>query len=1147
MDAERERRLADLLLAAVDRPAIEQRAVLEQACGDDRELLDEALACLAEQAELGDFLEQPAGPAVIGWQEDGPPDLRSDSPPSPTGPSGVDARSKPYHNTKSCREATAVDSDRLVDSDRPVDSDLLLGATAAGGASHRPSSAPRGGPALAAAGPSDLTEPFTDSGEWREKLGKIRLGAYRIVGLVGEGGMGQVYVGEDRRLGRQVAVKILPAEMAERADWLERFDREARALAALNHPNIVTIHSIEQDDDGSRFLTMELVAGKTLKERIAEEYPAALPVAEILRIAIDLTGALAAAQRRGIVHRDLKPANVMITDDGRVKILDFGIAKLSSLGPSKASLEGMVIGTVAYMAPEQISSEPVDARTDLFSLGVMLFEAATGEHPFPAKQAFRRMDAILHNEPADALELRPDLPPELGAVIGRCLEKVPARRYPDADTLHRDLAELAQARLTRKILKTHTRVRWAVPVLVAALLVAMALTVTVVRRAARPAPLGPTTAVAEAAAPGTSLAVFSFHNLTGDPELAWLSDGIAELLVTDLAQSPGLVVFGRAEVHRLLAEVDAEPAGGELAAAVVRAVAERGDLKVVVRGSYARMGKVLRIAYLLEDPLTGRVLRSASFEGAGDESLFGLVDQLGATVLESVGATRPEISPTVEQATTSSVLAWQAYVDAQNLYLEESRTEDAIARLETALEIDPDFALAAVAASKMHQSQGRGAEARAYSRQAFERVDHLPLRMRFKVEGDYYGNRWATLGRAIETYVLALKIYPGYLGWHNNLARRYAFFERYAEAREEFGRAIETSAGFWGNVYGAANVDAALGDYETGGALLQKALAADPEHWLLQYATAWHLTEWGRLDEAAAIFDQLARRRPGSVRIPYGRWRLALLRDNWSAADREARRLLEIDDPFARWRGNVALARNALYRGRAREALAHFDAAIAAATGADRALARCFKAELQLTLGEPAAALAQARLALTEGLDQWPELKGFFLAALAQQALGRPAAADRLLTTLQDRWRRQPNVVEERQLLHLTGLLALARGDAEAGRGALERAVALLPARGVEFSWHVFPDHVPLWVDLGEAELAAGRPAAAARWLGRASTVGSERIEQPVPYVRGLYLEGLARQAAGSPDEAPPRFKRFLSYWAGGELHRDWLIEARPD
>ncbi len=183
----------------------------------------------------------------------------------------------------------------------------------------------------------------------------------------------------------------------------ERFEREARALGALNHPNIVTIHSIEQDED-VRYLTMELVGGQTLQQRIVE---GPLSVDEVLGVALDLSSALDAAHQRGIVHRDLKPANVMLTDDGRLKVLDFGIAKLAALGPSQASMDGMIIGTVAYMAPEQLENGPVDARTDLFALGMMLFECVTGEHPFPARSPMKRARAILNREPADLRSLRP--------------------------------------------------------------------------------------------------------------------------------------------------------------------------------------------------------------------------------------------------------------------------------------------------------------------------------------------------------------------------------------------------------------------------------------------------------------------------------------------------------------------------------------------------------------------------------------------------------------------------------------------------------------------------------------------------------------------------------------------------------------------
>ena len=994
---------------------------------------------------------------------------------------------------------------------------------------------------------SDATATLSGDNSWFDKLGRERLGAYRIVDLLGEGGMGQVYVGEDARLGRQVAVKILPPEMAERAGWLERFEREARALATLNHPNIVTIHSIEKDDE-IRFLTMELVRGRTLKQRLAG---GALPVDDVLRIGLELSGALAAAHHRGVIHRDLKPANVMITDEGRVKILDFGIAKLSSLGPSQVSRDGQVLGTVAYMAPEQLEGQTVDARADLFSLGLLLFQMATSQHPFPAAQPMQRINAILRKEPLDPLTLRPDLPPELAQIILRCLEKDPQRRYPDAETLRQDLSELREERLAQRIFETRTDLRlenaalvhpagsrpWLVPILLAALLAAFTLAVVVLRQDPAP-PTGTVShpsGAAETKAPRvpTPLVVVPFQNLTGDPAIEWLSDGIAELLAIDLGQSPGLAV-GQKSTDELSHDRGDNPPPST------------APPTLVVKGSYAWLGNVLRIAYSLEDPMTARVVDTASFEGIGDESLFGLVDQLGTAVLASVGASRPELGPaTVEEATTSSVSALQVYLEGQHLYLRQSKPEEALALFEQALRIDPDFALASVAAAKIHQSQGRSARAEEYSLHAFERVESLPLRTRFDVELAFYSGRWATLGRAIESYDLGLKVYPDQPGWRNNLARRLAFFERYDEALEEFQRAIDSGVGFWGNFYGAANVHAALGDFETGHRLLEEALAAEPEHWLLRYAMAWHLTEWGRYDEASTLFKALAQERPDSPQIPYGRWRLAVLRDDPDEAQAQAERLLELDDSFARWRGHLSLAQNALYHGLARQALEHFDRAIAASSGADRALARCWKAQLLLVLEENEAALGEARGAQLDGIDQWPELRGFYLAALAHQALGQEGEADHLAELLRERWRRQPNAVEERQILHLDGLLSLARGDTETGRNTLERAVALLPPRGVEFSWHVFPDHVPLLVDLARAELDAGHPNAALGWLGRLAALGSERLEQPVPWVRSLYLRARALDSLGRHDEARESDQTFLDQWSGGDLHRQWLLEAR--
>src|SRR4051812_25714496 len=263
--------------------------------------------------------------------------------------------------------------------------------------------------------------------------------------------MGEVYRAHDPRLGRDVAIKVLPAAFARDSERLRRFEQEARAAAALNHPNIVTIHSVERAD-GIRFLTMELVEGQPLSTLIQR---GGMPLDQLLGVAIPLADALAAAHDKGITHRDLKPANVMVGADGRVKVLDFGLAKLrqSSLGAGGLTTmatedqtgEGRILGTVAYMSPEQAQGKTIDHRSDLFSLGVILYEMASGRRPFTGDTSVSIISAILKDTPPSITDLRATLPREFGRIVRRALTKDPDRRYQTAKDLRNELDELKQS------------------------------------------------------------------------------------------------------------------------------------------------------------------------------------------------------------------------------------------------------------------------------------------------------------------------------------------------------------------------------------------------------------------------------------------------------------------------------------------------------------------------------------------------------------------------------------------------------------------------------------------------------------------------------------------------------------------------------
>jgi serine/threonine protein kinase/tetratricopeptide (TPR) repeat protein len=488
-----------------------------------------------------------------------------------------------------------------------------------------------------------------------------RLAVYEIQAPIGAGGMGEVYRATDTKLGRGVAVKILPTEMAQDPDRLARFHREARAVATLNHPNVVTLYSVEECD-GVHFLTMELVEGQPLDRMISAS---GLPVERIVEIAGAVAEGLAAAHEKGIVHRDLKPANVMVTAEGRVKVLDFGLAKdvspetsndatMTAAGRTQA---GIVMGTPAYMSPEQVSGRVLDCRTDIFSLGVMLHEMATGRRPFEGTSSAELVSSILRDHPPLVTDVRSDLPRDLARIIRRCLEKDPRHRLQTARDVSNELRELAR-------LASHTAPTPS----------------STLRSAAAP------DSGAARAEEGFWVAVLPFKYSGGNSDLTALGEGLTEDIVTGLSRFSYLKVIARSSTVRYAREaVDVRTAANELGA------------RYVMEGSLRQSGSKIRIAAQLVDASSGADLWAETYDRAfRPDAVFELLDdvvpRIVSTVADTQGILPHSMTEALRNRDPNGLSPYEAVLRSFAHFQRLNATEHAAARaaLERAVQQPPD-------------------------------------------------------------------------------------------------------------------------------------------------------------------------------------------------------------------------------------------------------------------------------------------------------------------------------------------------------------------------------------------------------------------------------------------------------------------------
>ncbi|MGO9126583.1 MAG: protein kinase domain-containing protein [Terriglobales bacterium] len=934
---------------------------------------------------------------------------------------------------------------------------------------------------------------------------------YRILEKIGGGGMGVVYKAEDVTLHRFVALKFLPEDVARDPQALARFQREAQAASALNHPNICTIHEIGQQQ-GQSFLVMEFLDGMTLKSRIAGR---PLETGILLPLAIEIADALDAAHAAGIVHRDIKPANIFVSKRGHAKVLDFGLAKVSpkpagtdlnaSTMEESLTSPGAAMGTIAYMSPEQVRGKELDPRTDLFSLGIVLYEMATGMLPFRGESTGMVFEAILKGEPAAPVRLNPDVSQELERIIHKCLEKDRELRYQNAADIRTDLQRMKRdtdsGRTTTDRVGTGALARPGRAKLgryVAALTVVVLLVAGGLYYRSRQSPR---------LTEKDTIVLADFTNTTGDP----VFDGtLRQGLTIQLEQSPFLSLVSDQRIHRTLLLMG-RPADAPLTPDVAREICERTASAAVLDGSIASLGSQYVLALRAKTCDSGEVLTEEQVQAARKEDVLNALDQVASKFRTRVGESLTTVerhNTPLAEATTPSLEALKAYSAAMKVSFSTGIVA-ALPLLRRAVEIDPKFAMAYALLGLMYSNIGESVLSIESTSKAYQLRDRASDRERFFITANYDRQVTGNLEKAHQTLELWAQTYP----------------------REVIAHGLLSGFSSQG-----------LGEYEKSIAEAQQAIGIDPDHTFAYVNLAASYFYLDRLGEAENALQRASERKIEIPELLLLRYYTSFLKGDTAGMDQAVARAKGKPgaEDWISYSQALVLARSGqlqLARGMSRRAV---DLAQQGGQQERAATYETGAAASEALVGNAAAAKrdALAALELSKGRDV--EYGAAFALALANDF----SRSEALASDLEKRFPEDTSVVFN-YLPTLRALFALSRGEPAKAIDLLQVAVPHEQAICAIAFFGFFGSYYPAYVR-GEAYLATHQGAEATAEFQKILDHRGLVAVDPIGALAHLQL-GRAYALSGEKAKARTAYQDFLTLWKDADPDLPILKQAKAE